>query len=106
MKIFIKSKQLITDATSRRFPGIVVVEGQLIREAKYWAALGVSVRDTLLAVTKNCAELLGLADRIGMLEPGKFADVISLHGDPYQEITALRNVGLVMKAGQQYEHLV
>jgi imidazolonepropionase-like amidohydrolase len=78
----------------------------LWREAKYLVQLGVSVRDTLLSVTKNSAELLGLADRIGTLEPGKYADIISLHGDPYQDITALRNIGLVMKAGQRYEHFV
>ena len=78
----------------------------LWREVKHLAGLGVSVSQALLAVTKNSAELLGMADQIGTLEPGKLADIISIHGDPYQDITALRHVGLVMKAGQQYEHLV
>ena len=78
----------------------------LWREAKHLTAIGVSTRDALLAVTKNSAELLGMADEIGTLEAGKLADVISVHGDPLADITALRNVGLVMKAGKRYEHLL
>jgi imidazolonepropionase-like amidohydrolase len=76
----------------------------LWREAKHLVAIGASPQDALLALTKNSAELLGLTDQIGTLEPGKFADIIAIHGDPYQDITALRNVRLVMKAGQQYAH--
>jgi imidazolonepropionase-like amidohydrolase len=78
----------------------------LWREAKHLRALGVSAQDTLLALTKNSAMLLGLDDDIGTLEPGKLADVISVKGDPYKDMTVLRDVGLVMKAGQVYEHLL
>lgn len=80
--------------------------GNLWREAKHLVALGVSSRDALLAVTKNNAEVLGMSDQIGTLEPGKLADIISVHGDLLKDITVLRNVGLVMKAGEQYEHLL
>jgi imidazolonepropionase-like amidohydrolase len=76
----------------------------LWREAKHLVAIGASPQDALLALTKNSAELLGMADQIGTLEPGKFADIIAIRGDPYADITALRNVRLVMKAGQQSEH--
>ncbi|MCL4395518.1 MAG: amidohydrolase family protein [Chloroflexi bacterium] len=78
----------------------------LWREAKHLRALGVSAQDTLLAVTRNNAILLGLDDQIGTLEPGKLADIISIQGDPLNDMASLRNVGLVMKAGQRYEHLV
>lgn len=47
-----------------------------------------------------------MEDQIGTLEPGKLADVISIKGDPYKDMSSLRNVGLVMKAGQRYEHLL
>jgi len=75
----------------------------LWREAKYMVQLGCSTRDALLAVTKNPAELLRMDEKIGTLEQGKFADIISVHGDPLADITALRNVGLVMKEGRQYD---
>ncbi len=78
----------------------------LWREAKHLRALGVSAQDTLLALTRNNAELLGLSDEIGTLAPGKFADIISVKGDPYKDMTVLRKVGLVMKAGQVYDHLL
>src|SRR5437867_4073788 len=48
----------------------------------------------------NAADLLGWADRVGALEPGKFADVIGVVGDPLQDVTVLEHVGFVMKGGQ------
>ncbi len=75
----------------------------LWREAKYMVQLGCSARDALLAVTRNSAELLQMADKIGTLHPGKYADVISVHGDPLADITVLRAVGLVMKDGKPYD---
>ena len=77
----------------------------LWREAKHLTGIGASTQHALLAVTKNGAQLLGMADRVGTLEPGKLADVISVRGDPLEDITALRDVKLVMKAGRRYGHL-
>jgi imidazolonepropionase-like amidohydrolase len=73
----------------------------LWREAKCLVELGIPTSEALLAVTKHPAELLGLSDEIGTLESGKLADVISVRGDPLTEITALRDVRMVMKAGTQ-----
>ena len=74
----------------------------LWKEAKYLVEIGASTVEALLAVTKNSADLLGMEDTIGTIEKGKFADIISVQGDPLQDITVLKNIGLVMKAGQQY----
>ena len=38
-------------------------------------------------------------DRVGALEPGKFADLIAVEGDPLTDITTLQQVKFVMKAG-------
>ena len=78
----------------------------LWREAKHLVGIGASTQEALLAVTKNGAELLRMEDQIGTLEPGKRADIISVQGDPLTDIEALRNVRLVMKDGQAYEHLL
>ena len=78
----------------------------LWKEAKYLVQIGGSTMDALLAVTKNSAELLGMSNWIGTLEPGKFADIISVRGNPLEDILALREVGLVMKAGQRYDHIL
>jgi imidazolonepropionase-like amidohydrolase len=48
----------------------------------------------------NAAEVLGWQDRIGAIEPGKFADLIAVTGDPITDTTELQRVRFVMKDGQ------
>ena len=52
------------------------------------------------AITSSAAEMLGWTDRIGTIEPGKFADLIAVAGDPVADITELERVRLVMKNGE------
>src|SRR3989475_567681 len=52
------------------------------------------------AAPVHAADLLGWRDLVGALEPGKFADVIGVMGDPLQDVTVLEHVGFVMKGGQ------
>ena len=63
-------------------------------------AAGMSSLDTIRAVTINAAEMLGWQDKIGAIEPGKFADLIAVSGDPVTDVTELERVRFVMKAGQ------
>jgi len=44
--------------------------------------------------------VLGWQDRIGAIEPGKFADVVAVKGDPLVDITELQRVRFVMKEGK------
>ena len=52
------------------------------------------------AATVNAADLLGLAREIGSIEPGKAADIIAVSGDPLADVTTLKRVGFVMRAGR------
>ena len=61
---------------------------------------GMPPLDILRAVTTNAAELLGWQDRVGAVEPGKFADLVAVAGDPIADITELERVRFVMKDGQ------
>jgi imidazolonepropionase-like amidohydrolase len=61
---------------------------------------GMPPLDILRAVTTNAAELLGWQDRVGAVEPGKFADLVAVASDPLTDITELERVRFVMKGGQ------
>jgi imidazolonepropionase-like amidohydrolase len=56
--------------------------------------------EVIRAVTTNAAELLGWQDRVGTVEPGKFADLVAVAGDPIADITELERVRFVMKDGR------
>jgi imidazolonepropionase-like amidohydrolase len=64
-----------------------------------YSAAEMPAMDIIRAATSNGAELLGLQDRLGVLEPGKFADIIGVRGDPLKDITVLQRARFVMKAG-------
>ena len=70
-----------------------------IREAQYYVEAGMTPLQALRAATIEPARMLGAADRLGSIEKGKLADIIALDRDPTKDITALRTIRLVMKAG-------
>lgn len=61
---------------------------------------GMTSLDILRAITTNAAEMLGWQDRIGAIEPGKFADLVAVIGDPLADITEIERVRFVMKDGR------
>jgi imidazolonepropionase-like amidohydrolase len=61
---------------------------------------GMPSLDVIRAITVNAAEMLGWQDRVGAIEPGRFADLIAVSGDPVADITQLERVRFVMKNGE------
>jgi imidazolonepropionase-like amidohydrolase len=62
--------------------------------------LGLSPLQSIQSATINAADLLGWSDKIGSIEPGKWADIIAVEGDPLQDVTTLERVKFVMKTGE------
>ncbi len=61
---------------------------------------GMSPMDAILAATRNAAQLLGLPDQVGTLEPGKVADVVGFAGDPLADIHTVTAPVFVMHEGR------
>ena len=57
----------------------------------------------LKAATINGANALGVADKIGSIEPGKLADLFVVTGNPLQDIKTTRNIQFVLKNGKMYK---
>jgi imidazolonepropionase-like amidohydrolase len=62
--------------------------------------LGLTPLQSIQAATINAADLLGWSDKIGAVEPGKWADIIAVDGDPLHDVTTLEHVKFVMKGGE------
>lgn len=70
------------------------------REFAVMVKLGLTPMQSIQAATFNAADLLGWSDRVGSLEPGRFADIIAVNGDPTSDVSVLEHVVFVMKGGQ------
>jgi imidazolonepropionase-like amidohydrolase len=63
--------------------------------------------EVLLSATRVNAELFRMQDRIGSVEPGKYADLIVVEGNPLRNLRVLQdqdNLRLVMKGGRVFKH--
>jgi len=86
-----------TDATNQMLvPGL-----SLHTELELLVGAGLTPSDALLTATLNTAQLLG-ADSIGILAPGKVADLVVLKANPLNDIRNTRTVQRVMVRGQLY----
>ena len=59
-----------------------------------------SALQAIQTATINDADLLGWSDKVGTIEPRKWADIIAVDGDPLADITTLQHVKFVMKGGE------
>jgi len=78
----------------------VFPHGQNAADFRYLVELGLTPLQAIQTATINDADLLGWSDKIGTLDPGKWADLIAVVGDPLQDITTLQHVKFVMKGGE------
>ena len=62
--------------------------------------LGLTPLQAIQAATVNAADLLGWPGKVGTLEPGAWADIIAVDGDPVKDVTILERVKFVMKGGE------
>jgi imidazolonepropionase-like amidohydrolase len=80
----------------------VFAHGDNARELEAMVNFGMPLIDVLRSATSVNARVLHMADKIGSIKPGLFADVIAVEGDPTHDVSPLRKVRFVMKGGVIY----
>jgi imidazolonepropionase-like amidohydrolase len=73
-------------------------------EFHVYVKLGMTPLAAIQTATINASDLLGSKFNVGTLEPGKFADVVAVDGDPRKDVTLLEHVKFVMKGGTVYKN--
>jgi imidazolonepropionase-like amidohydrolase len=73
-------------------------------EFGYYVKYGMTPMQAIRSGTTVPAELLGWGDKSGSIEPGKWADIVAVAGDPLSDITELERVKFVMKGGVIYKN--
>jgi imidazolonepropionase-like amidohydrolase len=91
--------------------GIPIVAGSdmgvpghtLHRELELYVEAGLSPMEAIQSATSTPARVLGLDDRAGTIEPGKMADLLILDADPLDDISNIRRIYRVVRAGRFFD---
>jgi imidazolonepropionase-like amidohydrolase len=72
------------------------------KQFAFMVKYGMTPMQAIQAATSNAADLLGHANELGSIKPGKYADLVAVSGDPLKDISLLERVDFVMKEGKVY----
>jgi imidazolonepropionase-like amidohydrolase len=74
------------------------------KEFGYMVRYGMQPMRAIQSATIVAADLLERPNDMGAIEPGKYADIVAVSGDPLSDITELERIGFVMKGGEVYRN--
>jgi imidazolonepropionase-like amidohydrolase len=77
-------------------------EGDHTMEFRLMIEGGMSPARAIASATRDAADLLGAAEQVGSVQPGRFADLVAVRGDPLKDPAELSRVTFVMKGGVVY----
>ncbi len=73
------------------------------RQFAFMVKYGMTPLQAIESATKSAADLLGKSELLGSIQPGKYADIIAVSGNPLEDIRLLESVKFVMKEGKIYK---
>ena len=73
------------------------------KEFVYMVEAGMPAMEAIASATRSAAVLLDQWESLGSIEPGKFADIIAVPGDPREDVDEFGRVHFVMKGGQVFK---
>lgn len=73
------------------------------REFQYMTEAGMPAMEAIQSATMTAATVLGMQDRIGSIEAGKYADIVATDQNPLQQIDTMERISFVMKEGEIYK---
>ena len=82
----------------------VFQHGRNALEFQYMTEVGMKPMEALKSSFINGAKLLGIDEKVGTIESGKWADIIAVDKDPVEDISTLMDVRFVMKEGKVYKN--
>lgn len=81
----------------------VCAYGENAKQFAWMVKYGMTPMQAIQSATSAAADLLGRANELGSIKPGKYADVIAVSGDPLRDVSSLEHVRFVMKDGKVYK---
>ena len=82
----------------------VFPHGTQTREFKIYVEEGMTPMQAIQSATRVAAECIGWEKKVGTVEPGRYADLVAVRGDPIADITELERVPWVMKGGKVFKN--
>ncbi|WP_428101472.1 amidohydrolase family protein [Candidatus Rariloculus sp.] len=73
------------------------------KEFVYMVEAGMPVMEAIASATRSAAILLNEWENLGSIEPGKYADIIAVPGDPREDVDEFGRVHFVMKGGKVFK---
>jgi imidazolonepropionase-like amidohydrolase len=93
------AKQIGVKIADGSDPESAARHGKNAEELQSMTRRGLTTIEAIRAATVNAADLIGWTDDVGAIEPGEFADLVAVPGDPLQDISLLQHIRFVMKGG-------
>ncbi len=83
---------------------ITLPHGLAAQEIRLHVEAGQTPMEAIRSATVVSAEAINMQNEVGSIEPGKYADIIAVEGDPLKDISVLEHVRFVMKDGKVYKN--